>query len=87
METLSVRSVILDKRSFHIAFAIYSFILLTSVFFMITFLDAYDKSGDLLFLLLVIFNSFVIGYCAMRLGKWYKKWIIYQKFGVKGTWE
>ena len=76
----------MDKRSFQIAFAVYSFIILTSVFFMITFFDAYDKSGDLLLLLLVIFNSFVIGYCAIRIAKWYKKWVQYRKYGVKGTW-
>ena len=76
----------MDKRSFQIAFSIYSFILITSIFFVITFLDAYEKSGDLLLLLLVIFNSFVIGYCAIRIAKWYKKWIQYRKYGVKGTW-
>jgi len=76
----------MDKRSFQIAFGLYSFFILTSGFFMITFLDAYDRSGDLLFLLLVLFNSFVIGYCGIRIAKWYKKWVQYRKYGVKGTW-
>jgi len=79
--------IILDKKSFQLAFGIYSFFILVSVFFLITYLDSYNETGDFLSLILVVFNSFVIGYCGMRLGKWYKKWILYQKFGVKGTWE
>jgi len=76
-----------DKKSFQIAIAVYSFFIIFSGFFLITYMDSFLNTGELFSLLLVIFNSFVIGYCGMRIGKWYKKWLIYQKYGVKGTWE
>ncbi len=77
----------MNKKAIYIAVSVYSFFLIFSGFFLISYLFAFIETGDMFPLFLILFNSFVLGYCGMRLAKWYKKWLLYKKYGVKGTWE
>jgi len=77
----------MNKKSLYYGLLFYSGVLAISGFFLVNYLMAFYTTGDIFPLFLVIFNSFVIGYCAKRLTKLIKMWNQYRKYGVKGTWE
>lgn len=46
-----------------------------------------DEDPSLLNYIFVSFDGFIFGYFGMKAVKSYKKYILYKKFGVRGTWR
>lgn len=77
----------MDKKYFYIGFTVYPLFIGVAISFLIYNFEFYQKTGDMFALLFITINSFLLAYCTMRLVKLFKKWLLYQKYGVKGTWD
>ena len=76
----------MDKQRIQTGLVIYSIFFIASIGLLITYSIKFNDTKEYFYLVFIAFTSFLMGYSGMRFFKFYNYWMLYKKYGVKGTW-